>query len=409
MSTPSPTDAGPVRGPLPWVPLLVLSGAAFATVTTELLPASLLLEIGADLAVTGSAAGLLVTAWALTLAGSSILLVRITARVPRRILLVLALLVFALATTGTALAPTYDWALVSRIVAAAAHGVFWALLVPTTAAFVAPEVVGRAVSVVLAGPAVAGVVGIPLGAAIGAGVGWRTSFGLLAGLLVVAALAVRTLRLPEPPAGTRRVGRRDPARPAILLTALAGGLVLTGHFALYTYVAPLLQQVGGFDTAARTALLGVFGLAGLGGIALSGPLSDRYPREALARVSIAFTASAALLALIGAHPVVAVAAIAVWGVLIGLLPGVFQTRLLRMAAVGAEDITGAIGVTVLNLGIAAGAALGAALLAADGAGALPLTAAAVIAVAAAGLLVQSRPRRARAGTAAPIASAYPNR
>lgn len=392
MFTPPPAEAGPVRGALPWAPLLVLSGAAFATVTAELLPAGLLLELGADLAVPESTAGLLVTAWALTVAGSSIMLVRATARVPRRLLLPLALLVFALATAGTAVAPTYGWALLSRVVAAAAHGVFWALLVPTTAAFVAPAVVGRAVSVVLAGPVLAGVVGIPLGAAIGAAVGWRTSFGLLAGLLVVTALAVRTLRLPEPPAGPRPGGPRDPARPAILLTALGGGLVLTGHFALYTYVAPLLREFGGYDATARAALLLVFGLTGLGGIALSGPLSDRYPSQALAWVSVALAAGAGLLALIGVNLAAAVAAIAVWGVLIGLLPAVFQTRLLRMAAPGAEAVTGAIGVTVLNLGIAAGAALGGAVLAAHGVGALPLAAAAVITVAAIGLLVESRRR-----------------
>jgi DHA1 family inner membrane transport protein len=179
VSTALPADAGPGRGSLPWAPLLVLSCAAFATVTAELLPASLLLELADDLAVPESTAGLLVTAWALTLAASSIPLVRATARVPRRTLLLLVLLVFAVATAGTAAAPTFEWAMASRIVAAAAHGVFWSLLVPITAALVRPEVVGRAVSVVLAGPAVAGVVGIPLGAAIGTGVGWRASFGAI--------------------------------------------------------------------------------------------------------------------------------------------------------------------------------------------------------------------------------------
>ena len=62
-------------------------------------------------------------------------------------------------------------------------------------------------------------------------------------------------------------------------TALAGGLMLTGHFLLYTYVAPLLQQLGGHDARDRAVLLLVFGLAGPVGIALSGPLSDRFPRR----------------------------------------------------------------------------------------------------------------------------------
>ena len=393
MSTALPADAGPGRDSLPWGRLLVLSGAAFATVTTELLPASLLLELADDLAVPESTAGLLVTAWALTLAASSILLVRLSARVPRRILLMLVLLVFAVATAGTAVAPTFEWAMASRVVAAAAHGVFWSLLVPITAALVPPQVVGRAVSVVLAGPAVAGVVGIPLGAAIGTGVGWRAAFGLLAVLLVVAALGVRALRLPDPPAASTPAGLRHPGLAAVLATALGGGLVLTGHVALYTYVAPLLQDVGGYDAGARTGLLLVFGLTGLGGIALSGPLSDRFPRQALGWVCAGFAVAAALLTPIGVGPLAAVLAVAVWGVLIGLLPPVFQTRLLRMAPPGAEAVTGAIGVTVLNLGIAAGAALGGLVLDRRGAAALPVVAAALIAVAAVELLVVGRSRR----------------
>ena len=393
MSTALPADAGPGRDSLPWGRLLVLSGAAFGTVTTELLPASLLLELADDLAVPESTAGLLVTAWALTLAASSILLVRLSARVPRRILLLLVLLVFAVATAGTAVAPTFEWAMASRVVAAAAHGVFWSLLVPITAALVPPQVVGRAVSVVLAGPAVAGVVGIPLGAAIGTGVGWRAAFGLLAVLLVVAALGVRALRLPDPPAASTPAGLSHPGLAAVLATALGGGLVLTGHFALYTYVAPLLQDVGGYDAGARTGLLLVFGLTGLGGIALSGPLSDRFPRQALGWVCAGFAVGAALLTLVGVGPLAAVLAVAVWGVLIGLLPPVFQTRLLRMAPPGAEAVTGAIGVTVLNLGIAAGAALGGLVLDRRGAAALPVVAAALIAVAAVELLVVGRSRR----------------
>lgn len=135
-------------------------------------------------------------------------------------------------------------------------------------------------------------------------------------------------------------------------------------------------------------------------------MSDRFPRQALVWVSIAFAAGAGLLALIGVNPAAGVAA---WGVLIGLLPAVFQTRLLRMAAPGAEAVTGAIGVTVLNLGIAAGAALGGVLLAAYGVRTLPVAAAAVIAVAAIGLLVGSRPRSGGSGAAAATGSSEGSR
>jgi DHA1 family inner membrane transport protein len=374
--------------PFPWLALLTLSGVAFLTVTTELLPASLLLELAAGLGVAEQSAGLLVAAWAVTVAATSLPLVRLTAGMRRGTLLPLALVTMAAATAGTALAPAFAWALGGRVLAAAAHGLFWSLLVATAAGLVPAARVGRAVSVVLAGPALAGVVGIPLGAAVGAALGWRVSFGVLAALLAVAAPAVRALAIPDPPpapagAARSRVGA------AVAVTALAGGLMLTGHFLVYTYVAPLLQQLGGYDAGARALLLLVFGLAGPAGIALSGPLSDRYPGRALASVGVALAVAVAALAAVGVAPAVAAVAVGSWGVVIGLLPPVFMTRLLRVAPPGRETTAGAVGVAVLNVGIAAGATVGGAVVAEAGARALPAVAAAVVIVACAVLLLDA--------------------
>jgi DHA1 family inner membrane transport protein len=398
MSLPDVSSEPATATRLPWVPLLVLSGAAFATVTTELLPASLLLELGQGLRVSESTAGLLVSAWALSLAASSVLLVRLTRRVPRRVLLPGALLLFAAATAGTALAPDYPVALATRIVAASAHGLFWALLIPATAAIVPAAAIGRGVAVVLAGPALAGVAGIPLGAAIGAGLGWRIAFGLLAVILVGAAVTVRRLQLPEtPPAGsaTGPAGRsRGSHWTGVLVVSAASGLVLDGHFALYTYIAPLLQ-LGGYGAGARAGLLLVMGLAGLGGIVVSGPLSDRFPRRALTGVVIVFVAGVALLGLAGTGFVVAALVLGFWGALIGVLPPVFQTRMLRLAPPDGQALAGAIGITVLNVGIAAGAALGGLIVSVASARSLPGAATAVVAAAAVVLLVGERPARPR--------------
>jgi predicted MFS family arabinose efflux permease len=367
--------------------LLVLSGAAFATVTTELLPASLLLHISDDLHVTPASAGGLVSAWALTIVVASVPLTRLTARVPRRLLIPAILLVIALATIGTALAPSYGWVMAGRITAAAAHGLFWSLLVPIVATLVPPAQVGRAVSVVLAGPALAGIVGIPLGATVGATLGWRTSFAALAVVLVLAAVALHMHTLPDPRLPSVQREGRDPALWTVIGVAVAGGGVLVGHFLLYTYVAPLLHQFGGYDTAASGVLLFVFGVAGVLGTAGAGALSDRFPRQALGWVGVAFAGSSASLLLLDVHLVVAVVVIAGWGVLIGLLPPVFQTHLLRIASPGREAASGAIGITVLNLGIAAGAFLGGRVFDNWQAGALPVVATVVIAVAAVGLVI----------------------
>ena len=365
-----------------WFPLVVLAAAAFATVTAELLPASLLLQLSSDLRVSTSSAGLLIAVWALTIAATSVPLVRVTAGVPRGRLLSLVLLLFALAMAGTAIAPSYQLALVGRVASASAHGLFWSLLVPTAASLAPPALVGRAVSVVLAGPALAGIIGVPLGAAIGAAVGWRAAFVLVAAVLMVASLAVRLLKLPTVTAQSRPNRNNSSTTGAVVAVAAAAALVLTGHFALYTYISPLLQDLGGYGGAIVPALLLVFGLGGLAGIAASGVLADRYPRGGLTLVSVAFAASALSLRFIAVDEIAAFAVLAIWGALIGLLPPVFQIRLLRTAAPGTEARAGAIGITVLNLGIAAGAALGGLTIRSFSVDALPVVAAAVIATSA---------------------------
>ena len=79
--------------------------------------------------------------------------------------------------------------------------------------------------------------------------------------------------------------------------------------------------------------------------------------------------------------------VAVWGVLIGLLPPVFQTRVTRLAALPVRDAAGAVAITALNVGIA----LGGLALARSGPTGLLLTAAAVATAGALVLVV--RPTR----------------
>src|ERR671917_647360 len=185
-SAPVPTAAPPTASPR-WT-LAALTAAAFASVTIELSPTGLLPAIAADLAVDTSAAGALVATWAVTLAATSVALVRATRRLPRQRVVAVALLVCGAATLATAAAPTLAAAVAARVVGAAAHGLVWALLVPHVASLVPAERLGRAVSTVLAGPTAAGVLGVPAAAALGGLVGWRWTLVVLALLTLPPAL-----------------------------------------------------------------------------------------------------------------------------------------------------------------------------------------------------------------------------
>jgi MFS transporter, DHA1 family, inner membrane transport protein len=391
-SAPVPTAAPAIASPR-WT-LAALTAAAFASVTIELSPTGLLPAIAADLAVTTSAAGALVATWAVTLAATSVALVRATRRLPRQRVVAVALLVCGAATLATAAAPTLAAAVAARVVGAAAHGLVWALLVPHVAALVPAERLGRAISTVLAGPTAAGVLGVPAAAAMGGLLGWRWTLVVLALLTLPPAFLLLPGRVggaAEPDDGGGSAWWRDPSAGPVLRAAVGTAALLAGHFAVATYVAVLVTDHAGLPASAVPAVLLVLGLAGILGLAVAGPLSDRRPTTALPATAVAFAAGLAALLLLGLHPVVAFVVVAVWGVLIGLLPPVFQTRVTRLAAPPVRDAAGAVAITALNVGIAAGAALGGLALARSGPTGLVLTAATVATAGALVLVV--RPTR----------------
>src|SRR3954465_14591653 len=83
------TEAEQQRFPLP--ALLVISGAIFASVSSEFLPTGLLPDIAGELKVSVSQVGLLVTIFAITVVGSTAPLTALPLRFPRKGLRVVAL------------------------------------------------------------------------------------------------------------------------------------------------------------------------------------------------------------------------------------------------------------------------------------------------------------------------------
>lgn len=374
------------------MPLLLLSAGIFVAVTSEFLPIGLLPQLRDELDVTEAQVGLLVTVFAAAVVIATAPLTHLTRRVPRKRLLLALLAVFAVANLVAALAPGYAVLVVARVVGGAAHGVFWAVVTPYAARLVPPERLARAVAVVAAGATVATVAGVPLGTLLGAAVGWRASFAVIAGLVVVIALAIIAVlppvahgvaeAAPDAAADTRR--HRDPTLAPVLMLCVTVVLVTLGHAAFYTYIAAWVIDVAGFATAAVAPVLLAFGAAGAAGVALAGVLGDRYPRALLPIMLTGVVAAVAGLGLVAAapaasaDPVVVVVLIVAWSAFLGGVPVIFQARLLQIASPALRDI-GAAWITVaFNLGIGGGALLGGVVLEVWSLGALPVVASALL-------------------------------
>ncbi|WP_020076429.1 MFS transporter [Cryocola sp. 340MFSha3.1] len=371
--------------------LLGLGLALFASVSTELLPPALILGMSSTLGVDASAVGALVAVWAVTIVIGTVPAMQVTRHLPRKPLLVVSLAVLAVATVVVAVVPVFAVVVVARLVSALAAAVSWSVVFAYVPMLTPPERLGRAMAVVLGGGTLASVLGVPAGAALAAAGAWQWAFLGAAGLVIVSAL-VLAMGLPRlPGAATGGTRTRSLDRSAIPVAALlsAGALLLTGYMTLYAYIVPVLGAARIGPDGVGTVLL-MAGLAGAVALLLGGALSDRYPATALLALVAAVPAGILLITVAPASGLpqpLATAGTALVGFGIGGLPPVLQARMARTASATFRSTATGLFVVVLNIGIAAGSAMGGVLIATSGRGsvapvALLLAGAAVVAFAA---------------------------
>ena len=144
---------------------LVLALGTFAVGTDAFVLAGFLPDVAASLHTSTARAGQAVTVFAAAYAIASPLVATLTARLPRRALLVAALAVLAIANAASALAPNLPLLLISRVLAAGGAAGYTPTAGAVSAALVRPEMRARALSVVVGGLTVATALGVPLGTA----------------------------------------------------------------------------------------------------------------------------------------------------------------------------------------------------------------------------------------------------
>ena len=335
MTAPRTTD------PFPYFALVNVAIAIFLSVTTEMLPTGLLPEMSADLHVSESLIGITVSVFAFTVVLSSAPLTALTRRLPRHALVVTVLLILALSTIATADAPSFGVLVAARIGGGLAHGVYWSIIGAYAAYLVPRHQVGRAVSITLGGGSLPCVLGVPLGTSLGQAIGWRASFFVLGVLLIIGAgFVYRFLPRVDHLAGAATVG-----------TATGGITVL--------------------DESAVSPALFVFGVAGALSLVLVAFVLGRRPRLGLMVSLVVLLVSVLVLGMAPAVLAASLPAFVLWGLAIGVLPPLLQTRMLHAAPARIRDTASAFNTTAFNAGIGSGALLGAVLLDTLGLGSLP--------------------------------------
>ncbi|VVJ21326.1 Uncharacterized MFS-type transporter [Amycolatopsis camponoti] len=352
-----------------------LGAACFVSVTSENLPVALLPQLASGLGVSDSAIGLLMTGYALVVAVSVVPLVALTSRWDRRTTALVTLGMVVVSNVVLAVAPNYAVAIAARLVAAAGHGVFWSVVASMAARLLGPGQGGRATAVVFAGNSLAFLFGLSVSSWLGTTFGWRLAVLVVAAVAAVTTLVIRVTVGPMPavaPASGSRIAVDRTQFPVDVTTLL----VVTGHFAAFTYITAIIARYVHLTGPETSALFFAHGLAGLAGLVLIGRHIDHHPR-ATALVTTAGLAVCMLTLLVSPGPVVAGTAIVAWAGPAAGIGVVLQAAVLRVAK-DRPDLASAVYIVAFQIGIALGAALGGAGL---GHGMLPL---AVIVAAAGG-------------------------
>lgn len=357
--------------------IVALSLATFVAITTELVPIGLLPLISTDLDVTESVAGLLVTAYALMVAALAVPLTLGTRRLPRKGLLLTTLGVYTLSNVLVAVAPTFAVVAAARALGGASHAVFFSVSIGYASRLVRPHLTGRALALVTSGASAGFVLGVPLSTALGAAVGWRASFVVLAGVCAVTTLLIAWLLPPVPGGGAPPAdAARSARRAALAVVVTTNALTYLGQYTVYTYVSVLLLAAGLTESALGPALL-VLGALGLVGTAFAAARLDRRPRRTTVVMLVAVGGGLLALGLTFPGLVGVLVATAVWSAGFGGVASVFQSAAIK-AHGASPDMTGALVNTTANLGIGGGAAIGALVLAGAGLDVVPFVGAAMI-------------------------------
>ncbi|WP_143265239.1 MFS transporter, partial [Amycolatopsis lexingtonensis] len=178
-----------------WAALLALALGSVGIGLTEFVPAGLLPDIARS--VLGNAepaavarAGWMITAYALGVVVGAPVLATITARMRRKRLVLGLLVLFVLGTAASAVASTFGLVLVARFAAGLPHGAYFGAAGLLAATLMGPGSEGRGFAVVLSGLTVANVAGVPVITRLGQAAGWRTAYLVIAGVFLLALVAV---------------------------------------------------------------------------------------------------------------------------------------------------------------------------------------------------------------------------
>ncbi|WDH76119.1 MFS transporter [Exiguobacterium marinum] len=278
-----------------WILVLSLSLLTFVLGTSEFVIVGILPDIASGLSISIATAGSLVSAFAISFAVGTPIMMSLTSHLPKRKLMLGLTILFTILNLLSSLAPMYEGLLVLRMLTAVVTGVLISLAMLVASESVPPAKRGVAVSFIFGGFTMANVFGVPIGTFIGQQGGWESTFLLTTTLGAVAWIAIYRV-LPNQLSQEKASLREQMAlltNPRILIAFLIPAFGFGATYVVYTYLVPILKDVLGVPVAWVSPILFAYGFISIFSNIAAGKIASHNP---IGRLRFVFLVQAFVLA-----------------------------------------------------------------------------------------------------------------
>lgn len=263
--------------------------------TSEFVIVGILPDIADGLTISIATAGTLVSAFAISFAIGTPLMMSFTSHLPKRRLMLGLTFGFIILNLLSSLAPTYALLMTTRVLTAVVTGVLISLAMLVASESVPPMKRGIAVSFIFGGFTMANVFGVPLGTFIGQRAGWEATFVMTTLLGIVAWFAV--YRVMPNQLSSAKTSISDQLRlltnPRILIAFFIPAFGFGATYVVYTYLVPILKGVLGVPAAWVSPILLAYGFISIFSNMAAGKIASHNP---IGRLRFVFLIQAFVLA-----------------------------------------------------------------------------------------------------------------
>lgn len=295
--------------------IIILALGVFGIITTEMGIIGVLPQITQKFNISTAQTGWLVSIFALVVAISGPFLTLLASGINRKVILLTAVLIFAVSNVVYAYTTMFEVMLIFRIIPAIFHPVFFSVALVTAAQLVPPEKSTKAVTKVFAGITVGFAFGVPLTSYLADKISLEVAFLFGAVVSIIAFLGILAW-LPSMPVKEKMSYGKQLGilrKPLLWLNIVTVIFIFAAMFSVYSYFAEYLGQVTQMNGSWISIMLMAFGIVMIFGNFLFGGLLHKSISKTVIMFPLLYAVTYLFVYYLGSYFIPMVIIIIIWG------------------------------------------------------------------------------------------------